>query len=269
MEDNEITNIEFVTFGQGKYRIGNLGLVSSNQDALQIRNEDVNATVSYINYDTTTHYDTIYLGKVNGIKNLDLDTTNVSDDTKVGQQDVVNKAYVTKMIESLASYAFSGDDTNTLDITPPSGIKQQIKINYVDQATSATKATKDSDGNAINTTYLKTEAATKTFLPLSGGEMTGELNMGGQRIKLGNSGVPYHIKSDGTNNLSIISEEKGSTAAISIAHGSIDGDVTTFGGPVNMNSKKITNLAAPTEANDAATKKYVDASISGGCISTT
>jgi hypothetical protein len=35
-----------------------------------------------------------------------------------------------------------------------------------------------------------------------------------------------------------------------------------FGNPIHMNSNKITNLGAPSSANDAATKTYVDTSIS-------
>lgn len=38
------------------------------------------------------------------------------------------------------------------------------------------------------------------------------------------------------------------------------GDIITFSSGLSVNSQKITNLAAPTSANDAATKAYVDAS---------
>lgn len=65
------------------------------------------------------------------------------------------------------TYTFSGDGTNTLKIKPSNANEQSITINNVVQAANATKATNDSDGNKISSTYLK----------LSGGTLTGALTV--------------------------------------------------------------------------------------------
>ena len=74
----------------------------------------------------------------------------------------------------------TGDDASKIILTPSSGMANKITVPY------ATKATQDSDGNTIKSTYLK----------LSGGTMTGALTMAGTDIQLKTIGSSYDDSSD-------------------------------------------------------------------------
>lgn len=86
-------------------------------------------------------------------------------------------------------------------------------------ATSATKATGDSDGNAINTTYLKK----------SGGEMTGSITYpertNGSKVSYGNTGIVLNTPSDNgyaANLLAVHSEDNSTVLGGFGVHGSND-----------------------------------------------
>lgn len=68
----------------------------------------------------------------------------------------------------------------------------------------------------------------------------------------GGSGGPSQSKITEMINTAITaSETKSATTYLKMAGG-------TMSGVIDMGTNKISNLAAPTENNDAATKKYVD-----------
>ena len=79
------------------------------------------------------------------------------------------------------------------------------------------------------------------FLPLVGGTMTGEINMGSDKI---------------TNVVDPTSAQDAATKAYSDLKLPLAGG--TMSGPIAMGTNKITGVVDPTAAQEAATKKYVD-----------
>ena len=110
-------------------------------------------------------------------------------------------------------------------------------------------------GMANGTSFL--DAVTKqqldTKLSLSGGLMTGNLDMNSNRI--------YNVaQPDGDNQpaTKIWSENK-----------FLDKSSGVMAGPLNMSNNKITNLAKPTDDKDGVNKKYIDDNylkLSGGTV---
>ena len=95
------------------------------------------------------------------------------------------------------------------------------------------------------------EAATKSYadkkLDLSGGKMTGDLDMGGKRIT--NMTRPMRDDDAATKKFVVDKTNK----CLFLAGG-------TMKGPINMGGKKVTNLGDPTAGEDAATKDFVEKS---------
>ena len=95
------------------------------------------------------------------------------------------------------------------------------------------------------------EAATKSYadkkLDLSGGKMTGDLDMGEKRIT--NMAKPMKENDAATKKFVVNKTNK----CLLLAGG-------TMTGPINMGGKKVTNLGDPTAGEDAATKDFVEKS---------
>ena len=110
-------------------------------------------------------------------------------------------------------------------------------------------------GMANGTSF--TDAVTKqqldTKLSLSGGLMTGNLDMNSKRI--------YNVAQPNGDNqpaTKIWSENK-----------FLDKSSGVMAGPLNMSNNKITNLAQPTDDKDGVNKKYIDDNylkLSGGTV---
>ena len=102
------------------------------------------------------------------------------------------------------------------------------------------KLTKVAKGTASSDVVIKSQLDTK--LSLSGGLMTGNVDMNSNRI--------YNVaQPDGDNQpaTKIWSENK-----------FLDKSSGVMAGPLNMSNNKITNLAKPTDDKDGVNKKYID-----------
>ena len=107
-------------------------------------------------------------------------------------------------------------------------------------------------GTASNDAVIKQQLDAK--LSLSGGLMTGNLDMNSKRI--------YNVAQPNGDNqpaTKIWSENK-----------FLDKSSGVMAGPLNMSNNKITNLAKPTDDKDGVNKKYIDGNhlkLSGGTVS--
>lgn len=98
-------------------------------------------------------------------------------------------------------------------------------------------------------------------LPLSGGIMTGPMNMGGQKIT--NLGNPTE-NTDAANKIFVDTAFQELESAINqelLTYLPLKGG--TMVGAIDMGDYKITSLSTPTDGTDAATKNYVDSAIGG------
>ena len=112
-----------------------------------------------------------------------------------------------------------------------------------------------SDINAIATQVNANETAISGKLPLGGGTMTGNLNMGGK--------VLSNFRSTQTTDpatRSYVTTQVGTT--LPLAGGTMTGNI-------NMNGKTITNAKYPTAVNEVATKQYVDQELANLPLPTT
>lgn len=100
-----------------------------------------------------------------------------------------------------------------------------------------------------------------TKLPLTGGTMTGPLNMGGNAINMGGATIT-NIGAPGANdhgtNKGYVDSAITTSAATKL---SLSGGTMT--GILNMNSQRIQNLPTPMTAGDATSKTYVDTLVGG------
>jgi len=134
----------------------------------------------------------------------------------------------------------------------------------------------DMDGNKIinlGTPTNSSDAATKgyvdsavsAYLPLSGGTMTGDIDMGGTS-KITNLPTPVN-NSDAATKEYVDSISVTETDPLSIH---LDGSNSPTA-DINWGNNRITNLATPINASDAATKDYVDSAdflpLAGGTMS--
>ena len=148
--------------------------------------------------------------------------------------------------------------------------KQYVDTKATTTLTTATASRNLDMQNRYRITNLQTpvdphEPPTKsyvdsTFLERDGSyAMTGNLNMGNHKIT--GLRVPT-VSSDATTKKYVDDHIANSSPDLS-DYLEKDGSVTMTGN-LNMGTKKIVNLAAPTANTDAATKKYVDDKPSGG-----
>ena len=82
-----------------------------------------------------------------------------------------------------------------------------------------------------------------TVLPLAGGTMSGDINMG---------------STNGISNLAEPTEDSDAATKNYVDTTSLPLTGGTMTGPVNMGNQSISNVAEPTENSDVATKSYVD-----------
>lgn len=102
-------------------------------------------------------------------------------------------------------------------------------------------------------------------LSLSGGTMTGLINMGGQKIT--NLGNPTE-NTDAANKIFVDTAFQELESAINqelLTYLPLKGG--TMVGAIDMGDYKITSLSTPTDDTDAATKNYVDSAIGGITLS--
>ena len=141
---------------------------------------------------------------------------------------------------------------------------EEVKQNFLSRVeTFAMGTTLDMNSNVIlnlKDPKLGKEPATKDYadtkLSLSGGRMTGSINMGTYEIT--NLANPTGNSSAATKSYVDTEDAK----HLPKAGG-------TMSGAINMGTSKITNLGNPTGNNDAATKAYADANLpkAGGTMS--
>lgn len=106
----------------------------------------------------------------------------------------------------------------------------------------------------LKTQQGETEAKLADYLPLAGGTMKGDIDMGTGII----TGVATPIDDSDAVPKSYVDETVSSEGAkyLPLAGG-------TMTGPIEMNGQKVTGVPTPTETDDAANKAYVDAATGG------
>lgn len=106
----------------------------------------------------------------------------------------------------------------------------------------------------LKTQQEETEAKFADYLPLSGGTMEGNINMGTGII----TNVATPVNASDAVPKSYVDDTVSSEGAkyLPLAGG-------TMTGPIEMNGQKVTGVPAPTENDDAANKAYVDAATGG------
>ena len=115
-------------------------------------------------------------------------------------------------------------------------------------------------------------AKANEMLPLAGGTMTGSINMGGQQIT--NLAAPTASAHAATKEY-VDNKASGLSGRIDNLSTTLDSVQTTangalqrsggeMSGELKMGGNKITNVATPTEATDAANMSYVDSAIAAG-----
>lgn len=111
---------------------------------------------------------------------------------------------------------------------------------------------------ASNATVEPTPTPTVDYLPLTGGTMQGDVDMGGHNLK---NLATQHPNDGGKTNYAATIGYVNMTAEmlLQILLPFTGGTMT---GDINMGLNKVTNIGNPTDDNDAATKAYVDESVS-------
>lgn len=148
------------------------------------------------------------------------------------------------------------DATNQVVGFPMGAAMQGARVQSVGDPTA------DTDG--VNKKYVDTavrNAGSGTYLPLAGGTMRGNINMGQHDI-VGTDGISggSSLASGGA----VLTDD--ASVRINVAGRNqleCDGGTIWLRTVANMSNKKIVSLADPTNAQDAATKAYVD-QIAGG-----
>lgn len=122
------------------------------------------------------------------------------------------------------------------------------------------------DGDAVNKKYVDAHSG-GDYLPLSGGTMRGNINMGSNNVVQTGGISSGGTMSDGgavlTQASSVRLNVKGQNQI------ECDGGSVFIRKQVNMDGKKIVSMADPTNPQDAVTKAYVDSKITGSNGGTT
>ena len=134
-----------------------------------------------------------------------------------------------------------------LNVKDPTIADHGVKKKYVDEETAKlTTSTNTKFATAATQRNLKADKTyvDTTFLKLSGGTMTGDINTGGKKIT--NLPSPTTTSEPATKSYA-------DTTFLKLSGGTMAGDIDASG-------NKITNLPSPTSTSEPATKHYVDQS---------
>jgi len=112
-----------------------------------------------------------------------------------------------------------------------------------------------------------------SYLPLTGGTLTGQLNMDNKKIQVKDASgdVRWYAQGSGfckSYDMFRVERDIDGPAFQARIDTTVNAEIRTngtasFKGNVNLNSNKITNLDTPTSNNDAANKSYVDTKFDG------
>ena len=120
----------------------------------------------------------------------------------------------------------------------------------------AVSATNPNNGEALvwagGTSYVPTPV-----LPLAGGTMTGDINLG-----------TNDITNSGTVTSATIAGTTGDFVTLNVSTVSTFTGIATFNNNINLATNRITNVGSPSAATDAATRGYVDGLVGTGTIGT-
>jgi len=204
-------------------------------------------------------------GTMTGDINMsDKKITNVAEPTS--DKDATNKKYIT---DTLGNY-IRKNEVETLELVTRTDLTTYDNNNVVTRINTKLPLSGGTMTGAINMNQNRisglpnpinvSECATMGYVNESlvyklnnyGGNMTGDINMTTNRIvNMGDPEQNHHAATkkyvdDGLSLYTDIIESK-----LSLSGGTMTGNI-------NMNSKKITALVAPTDDNDAVRKQYVD-----------
>ena len=139
-----------------------------------------------------------------------------------------------------------------------------VRKDYVDRAEARATSAANNAQNTAN-----------AALPKAGGTMSGAINMGSKKIT--NLASPTNnadaARKDYVDNAVSGATSAANNAATAASNAQSTADAAlpkaggTMTGAINMGSKKITNLAAPTNNADAANKSYVESYVDGKRLS--
>ena len=144
----------------------------------------------------------------------------------------------------------------------------QVRTNFVidDDTEFKTLTTKQ---------YVDDKVGGAGYLPLTGGTLTGDLNLDNKRIQVldSNGEISFYAQGSGfckSYDMFRVERAIDGPAFQSRIDSTVNAEIRTngnafFKGTVNMHSNKIINVLTPTSDNDAANKSYVDTK-AGECL---
>ena len=247
--------------------------VSSNSTAISTNTSDIasNATaigtntsdISSLNTSVSSNSTAISSNTSDIASNATAISTNTSDISSLNTSVSSNSTAISTNTSDIASNA-SAISTNTSDIsslnTSVSSNSTAISTNTSDIASNATAiSTNTSDISSINATLSGALQASNNLSELTGSAATARANLG-----LGTLATQSSIATADLLNSSVTSAKilDGTIAGADLDKANIA--LSGFGAAlvdVSVGGNKITNLAAPTLAGDAASKSYVDTQV--------
>ena len=221
-----------------------LGYLSGVTSSIQTQlNNKANSshTHSYLPLSGGTMSGAINLG-TNKLTNLATPTSSTDATNKqyVDSQVATKQNTITGAASTIASSNLTSNRVTISDNSGKIGISDitTTELNYLDNVTS----------------NIQTQLNNK--LSLSGGTMTGDINLGTHKIT--NLGTP-------TSNTDAATKSYVDTAVANVS-GGVSGAYLpltggTMSGEISMGNNKITNISTPTQNTDAVNKQYVDTQI--------
>ena len=247
--------------------------VSSNSTAISTNTSDIasNATaigtntsdISSLNTSVSSNSTAISTNTSDIASNATAISTNTTDISSLNTSVSSNSTAISTNTSDIASNA-TAISTNTSDIsslnTSVSSNSTAISTNTSDIASNATAiSTNTSDISSINATLSGALQASNNLSELTGSAATARANLG-----LGTLATQSSIATADLLNSSVTSAKilDGTIAGADLDKANIA--LSGFGAAlvdVSVGGNKITNLAAPTLAGDAASKSYVDTQV--------